>query len=151
MKSGLQPIDSGMRAANLPCTCASLRRAARAVTRLYDHELRASGLKATQFTLLMALHTVGNTTQRELGEMLALDSTTLTRTLGILVKEGVIRAVRGRDRRERHLSLTREGQQRFRRARPDWERAQRRLKHSLGEPGWQQLRKIAAQVTQAAS
>jgi DNA-binding MarR family transcriptional regulator len=144
------PIVAKVKPGNLSCACASLRRAARAVTRLYDQELRASGLKSTQFTLLMALRTAGNITQGQLGEILALDSTTLTRTLRILLRQGAIRAVPGQDRRERHLSLTAEGRQRFHRARPDWERAQRRLKSSLGQPEWQQLGEILAQVTQAA-
>src|SRR5882762_3786348 len=37
----------------LPCACANLRRAARAVTRMYNQELRASGLELTQFTLTL--------------------------------------------------------------------------------------------------
>ncbi len=135
---------------SLDCACASLRRAARAVTRLYDEELRPSGLKPTQFTLLMALDTVGETTQGDLGQILAVDSTTLTRTLGVLLKRRAIRAVSGKDRRERHLSLTAEGRESFSRARPYWERAQRRLKGSLGQSKWEQLDKILQQATRAA-
>jgi DNA-binding MarR family transcriptional regulator len=143
-------ILSEVKPGDLCCACANLRRAARAVTRLYDQELRASGLKATQFTLLMALHTAGNITQGQLGEILALDSTTLTRTLRILLRQGAITALTGHDRRERYLRLTAEGRKRFLRARPDWQRAQRRLKSSLGQPEWQQLGEILAQVTRAA-
>lgn len=134
----------------LSCACANLRRAARAVTRLYDLELRSTGLKPTQFTLLMALDAAGETTQGKLGEILALDSTTLTRTLGLLLKRGAIRAVQGDDRRERHLRLTAEGRQMFRRARPGWDTAQRRLKESLGKSDWEQLGKMLERVTQAA-
>ena len=36
----------------LVCACASLRRAARAVTQAYDAELRTTGMNPTQFTLL---------------------------------------------------------------------------------------------------
>src|SRR5213593_637056 len=43
----------------LACACASLRRAARAVTQLYDTELQGTGLRATQFTLLQALERKG--------------------------------------------------------------------------------------------
>jgi DNA-binding MarR family transcriptional regulator len=110
----------------LPCACANLRRAARAVTRLYDQELRGSGLNPTQFTLLMVLEIVGDVTQGELGRMLALDSTTLTRTLKLLLTRGSIRAVQRDDRRERHLSLTPSGRHRLHRAQPNWERAQKR-------------------------
>src|SRR5712691_10551422 len=75
-----------MRAEALPlpvldCACASLRRAARAVTQAYDAALQGTGLRATQFTLLQALERTGTTPQMALGELLALDPTTLSRTL----------------------------------------------------------------------
>jgi DNA-binding MarR family transcriptional regulator len=65
----------------LPCACASLRRASRAVTQIYDQELRGLGLRVTQFTLLQAMELASNLTQGRLGELLSLDSTTLTRTM----------------------------------------------------------------------
>jgi hypothetical protein len=48
----------------LPCACANLRRAARAVTRIYNHELRSTELELTQYTLLMTLVLMGETTQK---------------------------------------------------------------------------------------
>lgn len=78
----------------LPCACANLRRAARAVTQLYDQELRGSGLKSTQFTPLEALAEIPGTTQGGLGDLLALDSTTLTRTLRPLIRRGWVRGAR---------------------------------------------------------
>jgi DNA-binding MarR family transcriptional regulator len=137
-------------AAALPCACASLRRAARAVTRLYDQELRDTGLELTQFTLLMALHVVGEITQGELGKLLALDSTTLTRTLRPFLKRGLIRATPGLDRRKRHLRLTAQGKQKFNRALPAWEEAQRRLQHNLSPEKWRQLGDLLAEVTASA-
>src|SRR5713101_2734368 len=59
----------------LPCACANLRRATRIVTRMYNQELRETGLELTQFTLLMALNLTGEITQGNLGELLALDTT----------------------------------------------------------------------------
>ena len=47
------------RTVELPCACANLRRAARTVTKLYEDQLRDSGLRATQFTLLQALGITG--------------------------------------------------------------------------------------------
>jgi DNA-binding MarR family transcriptional regulator len=133
----------------LPCACGNLRRAARAVTRLYDQELRPAGLEAPQFMLLMALNNVGEATQGRLGFLLALDSTTLTRTLGLLLKRGLIRAVPGKDRRQRLLSLTPKGRRKYRRALPRWERAQQRLKGAMSQPTWDQLGSILTEVTRA--
>src|SRR5437773_6312731 len=91
----------------LPCACASLRRAARAVTRAYALELRGTGLNPTQFTLLWALDRMGPSPQGALGELLAIDSATLTRTLAPLARRGWIRAERGADRRERRWQVSR--------------------------------------------
>jgi MarR family len=90
----------------LPCACQNLRRLSRVVTRPYDHELRRAGLEITQFGLLTALATVGEVNQKRLGAGFAMDSTALTRTLGLLRKLGWVRTRRGKDRRERMFSLT---------------------------------------------
>src|SRR5260370_28931990 len=86
---------------DVPCACQNLRRATRVVTRIYDQELRRTGLEITQFGLLTALAKMGEANQKRLSAGFAMDSTTLTRTLGLLRKQGWIRARRGKDRRER--------------------------------------------------
>ncbi len=116
----------------LPCICATLRRASRAVTQLYDEELRATGLRTTQFTLLQAMAMAGETTQGRLGDLLALDTTTLTRTLAPLRAEGLVEVRLGADRRERRVRLSASGLSRLEAARPAWERAQQRLRHAVG-------------------
>ena len=135
----------------LACACASLRRAARAVTQLYDEAFRGSDLRATQFTLLQVLERKGETTQGELGDFLAIDSTTLTRTLGPLAKQGLLRARRGEDRRERYWSITPAGKRRMASLTPAWESVQARLRSQLGDADWQGLLNDLAQVTGAAS
>ena len=112
----------------LPCACATLRRASRAVTQVYDTELRPTGLRITQFTLLQALAHAGEMPHGRLGHVLALDSTTLTRTLVPLLEQGWIEARPGQDRRERLYHLTAAGRARLDEALPLWERAQDRVK-----------------------
>src|SRR5712691_3271022 len=144
-----------MRAEALPlpvldCACASLRRAARAVTQAYDAALQGTGLRATQFTLLQALERKGTSPQTALGELLALDSTTLSRTLRPLARAGWIRAGAGPDRREVRWSLTPAGRRRLARARPAWERAQSRLRSRVGAKHWKLLVDDLATVAAAA-
>ncbi len=134
----------------LPCACASLRRAARAVTQLYDEELRPTGLRATQFTLLQVLAGIGETMQGTLGELLSLDSTTLTRTLAPLRAKGWIRIRPGADRRERLVQLTPDGRHQLERARPAWDRAQQRLRRRLETAEWDNLMTALLRVTGAA-
>jgi DNA-binding MarR family transcriptional regulator len=133
----------------LPCACANLRRTARAVTRMYNQELRATGLELTQFTLLMALNLTGETTQGNLGKLLALDTTSLTRMLRPLTKRGWIGVKIGDDRRQRLLRLTPSGRQKLEQSRPHWEQAQRRLQRGLGEPNWTRMGGLLAEVTRA--
>jgi len=138
------------KAYTLPCTCANLRRATRAVTRLYDDELRKTGLTSTQFTLLQALELAPQIRQGDLGALLSADSTTLTRTLAPLVRKGWIKSLEGEDRRERRMVLTEAGRKKLEGALPKWERAQRRLKARLGEAMWEQLGELLNHVEAAA-
>jgi len=134
----------------LPCACATLRRTARAVTKMYNQELRDTGLELTQFTLLMALNLTGEITQGNLGKLLALDTTSLTRMLRLLIKRGWIGVKAGEDRRQRLLRLTPSGQQKLDESQPDWERAQKRLRQSLGEASWTQIGILLADMARAA-
>jgi len=134
----------------LPCACQNLRRATRVVTRIYDEELRNAGLEITQFGLLTALSRVGEANQKRLSAGFAMDSTTLTRTLGLLRKHGWVRMLPGKDRRERLFSLTKAGRRQMAAAQPHWERAERRLRLELGEAGWNSMKHVVSRVTKAA-
>jgi len=133
----------------LVCACANLRRASRAVTALYDEELRPCGLRSTQFGLLKALERKGELGQGQLSAGLVLDSTTLTRTLGLLRKSGWIEIRPGDDRRERRIRLTERGRELTKKATPYWERAQRRLHGALGAEEWERLQTSLRRVTES--
>jgi DNA-binding MarR family transcriptional regulator len=134
----------------LPCACANLRRAARAATRIYNQELRSIELELTQYTLLMTLDLMGKTTQKALGKLLAMDSTTLTRTLSFLLERKWVSANPGEDRREKLLTLTPAGRRKFQQAQPNWQRAQEKLRVSVGEKTWQQMGQMLTHITTAA-
>jgi DNA-binding MarR family transcriptional regulator len=133
---GLNPRN---KIVSLPCACANLRRAARIVTQRYDQQLQPAGIKTTQFTLLQALTRTGSISQGNLGELLGLDSTTLTRTLAPLRRKGWIETKPGQDRREVRLTLTAEGKRKYLSALHYWQSAQRQLRRVLSEAGWKQM------------
>lgn len=133
----------------LPCACQNLRRLTRVITRIYDQELRKAGLEATQFSLLTALAATGEANQKRLSAGFAMDSTTLTRTLGLLRKQGWVQVKRGKDRRERLFSLTRAGQRQMAEAQPYWESAEQRVRQGLGDSGWKQMKETVLRVTEA--
>ena len=101
----------------------------------------------TQFTILQALLLAGEVTQSQLGEMLAMDSTTLTRTLQIMSRKGWIAERRGEDRRERWLRIGKGGETQFKHALPVWEKVQSRLRHQLGEKAWTDLLEVTHHIT----
>jgi|SRR5690242_2265677 len=142
-----KPIGKRRPVPLLPCTCASLRRAARAVTRFYNGELQRDGIEVTQFTLLMALNETGAIPQGELGRLLALDSTTLTRMLDLMKRRGWVQAKEGDDRRLRIFTLTPAGRAKYIHGLPHWKRAQDRLRTALGEKAASQLSGLLADVT----
>ena len=141
-----RPVDSLF---ELPCACQNLRRLTRVITRIYDHELRKAGLEITQFGLLTALATTGEANQKRLSAGLAMDSTTLTRTLGLLRKQGWVQVKRGKDRRERLFSLTRAGKRQMVKAQPYWELAEQKLRRELGDARWKQMKETVSRVTEA--
>ena len=115
------------------CACFKVRKAARAVTKLYEEVLRPIGLRATQFSLLMAARVIGPVTVVKLAQITVMDRTTLTRNLQILEKRRLIEIKPGEDRREREVTLTALGMEVLAKAVPLWEEAQDRVRQGLGE------------------
>jgi DNA-binding MarR family transcriptional regulator len=117
------------------------------MTQLYAEALRPFGLHSTQFTILQALSFTGEITQGELGRLLAMDSTTLTRTLAIMRRQGWITKRRGKDKREWRLQLAVNGKAQLMRALPAWQNAQEDVKRQMGAEPWEQLMKLANDLT----
>ena len=146
-----QNSETAMALFPLPCACQSLRRLTRLVTRIYDQELRKADIEVTQFGLLTGLAALGEANQKSLSAGFAMDSTTLTRTLALLRRQGWISIKRGKDRRERVLRLTEAGKRQLATAQPHWQEAERRLKQTLGERNWKQMQSAISEVTAAAA
>jgi len=122
------PQESGTLGAEVAtCVCFNLRKAARAVTQLYDAVLRPSGLRVTQFSILAVLSRSGPLTQSRLASATVTDRTTLTRNLRLLEAKGLIRVERGADRRQREVGLTEPGRKALAKAYPLWKEAQARM------------------------
>ena len=128
-----------MAAAVQRCTCFNLRKAARAITQLYDEFLRPSGLRATQFSLLTVIREVGTVSMTELAEAAVMDRTTLKRNLELLEREGLVRIQAGSDARVREVMLTAAAQQKLAEALPYWAKAQAYVTAKLGSGRAEQL------------
>jgi DNA-binding MarR family transcriptional regulator len=126
-------LPAGIEAATLQCTCLNLRKAARAVTQLYDEYLRPSGLRSTQFSLLMLIRGMGPIRITELAEAAVMDRTTLKRNLELLEREGLVRIEPGEDARVREVSLRAAAEDRLATALPLWQQAQAHVTRELGQ------------------
>jgi DNA-binding MarR family transcriptional regulator len=119
----------------LPCACATVLRLGRLVARFYDVEMRPAGLEAGQFTLLATIRRLPGVSQAQIARRLAMDTTSLTRTLGILANNGWVEKTQGSDRRSRQFTITRAGEAQLVRARRHWQRAQQRFVSIVGAEG----------------
>ena len=134
---------------DLECACATVRRAARLVTQLYDEEFRGR-IDASQFALLSALAEQSGCSQSLLADALGLDKTTLSRNLNVLARRGWIERPTGANERERSYRLTPTGRSLLKTAEPSWRRAQARLRSAMTGAQWDQMRKSLRDLTNVA-
>lgn len=133
------------------CACATLRRATRALSRLYEQELAAVELSSTQMTVLMSLGKWGPMALMELARALAMDRTSLYRALRPLEKRELVRVRGTADRRAKEVLLTRDGERHLARAMPHWERTQGLFLQRFGASDWDVLRQGLSRVVTAAT
>jgi DNA-binding MarR family transcriptional regulator len=114
------------------CVCFNLRRAARQVTQRFDRTLRQSGLKANQFSILMASYDPDGIRLTRMAKSLGMERTTLTRNLALLEKLGLVSIDPGDDRRERNIRITEKGAGLLEKALPLWQKAQREIVELIG-------------------
>jgi DNA-binding MarR family transcriptional regulator len=133
------------------CLCDALRKATRAVTRMYDDALRPVGLRITQFSVLAHLAQHGEVRVRDLGAGLLLEETTLTRSLRPLEQQGWVQSRAGDDRREKYVSITRAGRAVLTEAVPLWREAQKQMNERLSATTWDSLFRGLPKVAEAAA
>jgi len=97
----------------------------------YDVALAGTGLRATQFSLLVTTHHLGTPTMKRLAQMLDCDPTTITRNVQGLIKRRLLTLFPGTRWRERKVTLTKKGQAILLRALPNWRVAQSRRRVEL--------------------
>jgi DNA-binding MarR family transcriptional regulator len=130
------------------CNCLALRQASRHVTQFYDQLLASSGLRTTQFSILIKLKLAGPITINALAKALVMDRTTLGRNILPLERERLIDVVSGRaDRRSKVLRLTKAGAARLRAARAGWTQAQTKFEAAFGGRRAAGLRALLHAVT----
>ena len=118
---------------DLPCLCALLRKAGRVVTKEFDGYLKGSGLRITQYSMLMNIRFNPGITVSQLSELLRMDQTTVTRNVKILEKLETISIEQDHaDHRIKRITVTEHGRSVLRKTRSSWEKAQYNVTKTLG-------------------
>jgi DNA-binding MarR family transcriptional regulator len=122
------------------CGSFNLRKTARAVTRLYDMALQKSGIRSTQFAILVGIAKDQPVSIGALANTLVIDSTTLTRSLRLLQKDGLVTLSNRAAMRQRFLTITTKGKRALARSLPAWRKAQEQFVATVGPEHWVELR-----------
>ena len=122
--------------------CASLnfRRTARAVTRMYDTAMQESGIRSTQFAILVGIAKTQPVAIGKLADVLIIDRTTLTRSLRLLQKERLVTISKRTTMRQRLLELTPQGVEALERSLPLWRAVHAKFVSDVGSDYWLHLR-----------
>jgi MarR family transcriptional regulator, transcriptional regulator for hemolysin len=105
----------------------TLNQLSRLLTNRLNEELKPFGLYSAQWAVVFALKTKGMMTQKELSLYLSVEAPPMTRTIQRLVKQGYVKQIQGKDRREKYIQLTEKALKEY----PNWEAATSRLNQSL--------------------
>src|SRR5882757_3669873 len=120
--------------ADMHCNATALRKASRRVTQLYDDALAPTGLRSTQFAILVEVADAAEKpfTMAELAATLVIERSALGHTLRPLERDGLIVLQEGEDRRQRHVVLTPKGKAKCREGVRAWQTAQDRFEEVFG-------------------
>jgi len=123
------------------CLCLHVQRAARALGRRFDEELRPFDLTNGQFSLLMSLNRPEPPPMGPVASLLAMDRTTLTAALKPLERRGLLRIKSDpKDGRSRILILTDKGRDLLARALPVWLKTHEDIENKSPSIDWNALR-----------
>ncbi|HMY11689.1 MAG TPA: MarR family winged helix-turn-helix transcriptional regulator [Turneriella sp.] len=154
------------------CLNFNLRRTSRAVTQYYDEALKPTGVKVTQFTILMAIasqstgagRAAGRSSQdgqaaaqgaaggsiTDIARLAMVDRTTLTRSLKILEDDKLIEIRKAQPGNKRRVIITAKGIKKMKEIYPYWFRAQRELVKKLTPVKTRELRHLLGDIKNSA-
>ena len=124
---------------NAHCCCFNMRKVNRAVTQFYDEYLDSTGIRITQYTLLVEIASSDSKTLSEIAASLIMDRTTLTRNLKPLQKAGYIANTKTVDKRSKSYVLTDKGRKVVEDATPLWQEAQDKIIRAFGHHEYKAL------------
>ncbi len=117
----------------IPCYAFTARHASRHLSQFYERIIGGSGIHGQQFTVLAVIAKKGPLTVIELAAELAMDRTTLARSLGPIERDGYISITcREKDRRSKVIAITDHGREKLEAALKMWRQAQAEFESRFG-------------------
>ena len=130
-----------------PCNNATLRRAARKLSRFYDDVIAPSGLKGTQYGLLYQIYVGSEPAMGTIAEEMVMDLSALGHTLKPLIRDGYIETFADNsDRRIKRVRLTSQGLAKLEEATKLWSVSQQRFETLVGKDRAAELRVMLDEV-----
>ena len=124
------------------CLARRIRQASRLLTSIYEEALSSHGLKASQFSILIAVGSLGEATPAQLMHGLDLEKSTVSRGADRLAAAGWLDRGPAPEGRGVAYRLTAAGRAKVEAALPDWRKAQARAKRRIGSEGASALARV---------
>ncbi|MCB2293399.1 MarR family winged helix-turn-helix transcriptional regulator [Clostridium algoriphilum] len=129
------------------CTCGDLRKTTRTITQFYDKMLQPTGLRSTQCSLLLDIFFNENISVSNLGNILLMDQSTVTRNVELLRKSGYIDIKKEElDCRKKCISITHKGLKKLEEATPILKKAQSKIENGIGKERIEELLKTLKDI-----
>ena len=128
------------------CLFSKTRTVSRYVTNLYTKALKDIGVTPVQYSMMTAIQILKEGNINNLSSALKMDRTTINRNLKPLVRNGYIYINESDDKRERRISITKEGEEVYSKGYIEWHKAQDELQNSIGKENYEQLSSVLDNV-----
>jgi DNA-binding MarR family transcriptional regulator len=132
---------------DMPCACTTMRKATRALSRLYDDALAPLGVTVAQFGVLKAIWREPGVELSRLADEMVMDRTSLYRMLTPMTSVGWVAIASPTKGRAKTVTLTTEGESLLVKARQLWGDAQTRVVGTYGADRWQVLENAISELT----
>ncbi len=122
------------------CVASNLRKAYKAVQRIYEEAYRDAPVTPVQFSVLVTIARHEAINAGNLAAFLGSDLSTISRNIKVLEKRKLVRCCAGEDRRRRQYYLTESGDSAVQASIPCWRKAHDESVAKIGIDLWEELR-----------
>ncbi|MCH9812707.1 MAG: MarR family winged helix-turn-helix transcriptional regulator [Epsilonproteobacteria bacterium] len=121
------------------CMFNKTRMVSRYITNHYTKALKETGLTPVQYAMMTAIKLLEEANINNLSSATQIDRTTINRNLKPLIRDDRVYIKESEDRRQRIISLTKAGEESYKKGYEKWKEAQDALYTKLGKENWEAL------------